>query len=74
MGSSLWLVVKGKMLGIESHHTSIGDEAFALQNGGVSENNIVAEKDSFVGSITIEKFEEIIGGPLKNVVEVNGVM
>ena len=44
------------MQGIETHHTSIGDEAFALQNGGVSNNDIKAEKDSFVGSITIEKF------------------
>ena len=70
MKDNLYLVVKGKMKGYEKGRISIGDEAFATKNPRYHDE-IKAEKDSYVGSITIEKFEEIIGGNLNDVVEGN---
>jgi len=67
-------VVKGHLKGFEHSHVSIGDDAFALKTGGVFTEDVVAQKDSFVGVISIEKFEEIIGGDLRMVLEGNELM
>lgn len=74
IGQRLWLVVKGHLKGFEHSHVSIGDDAFALKTGGVFTEDVVAQKDSFVGVISIEKFEEIIGGDLRMVLEGNELM
>lgn len=70
----LRLIVKGKLSGVDPGHTSIGDEAFANKTPLTFPEAIIAEEDSFVGEITIEQFEDIIGGPLSEVVEGNKVM
>ena len=72
-GQHMWLIVKGKIQGVDGF-ASIGDADFAAKSTACFEEDVVAEEESVVGCISLESFESCIGGPLTSVVEGNKVM